>query len=340
MNLLSPSSTLLASTAFTTAYLGSIYLLPSCRVNLAPPQPPIPVPHDIASSVPAHSAELPRDRNHPSVIKARLAAVSIASTASCAFVPFLALPSVPNSLSSYRSALSATTKLLGLALPTSAPDALRLVVFPLGLTASLFAGTWYIMWRAGELPWQSSWTRVKGGWWQVFESKFEGWKGIRNYVAAPLTEELTFRSCVIAASALGGYNKKQLVFLTPCWFGLAHVHHAWETYLAGGRTKQALIRGVLQSTFQFVYTTLFGWYASFLFLRTGSVIPPFLAHSLCNILGLPPLGWALQVWPDKKLCVFLPSALYGSYLAGIATFSYGLWRWTDPVLFGGSLYWA
>lgn len=85
-----------------------------------------------------------------------------------------------------------------------------------------------------------------------------------------MTEELTFRSCVIAVSFLGGWSKSQIVFLTPLWFGLgasffpfslsifpygansrspaAHVHHAWETYLAGGRTKQALLQGVFSSS--------------------------------------------------------------------------------------------
>ena len=31
-------------------------------------------------------------------------------------------------------------------------------------------------------------------------------------------------------------------------------------------------------------------------------MPPFLAHVFCNIMGIPPLGWALQVWPEKKKC--------------------------------------
>ncbi|GAA5916723.1 hypothetical protein JCM6882_005788 [Rhodosporidiobolus microsporus] len=339
MPLLSTSSTLFASTGFTTAYLASIYLLPSTRVahsshpkkhdDAPPPE------QDIASSVPAQR-DPPRDRNHPAVIKARLLAVSLASTASCAAFPLLLSSSTlsPSLSSSYRAALPLSLKLLGLALPSSPLDAARLALYPLGLTASLFAGTWYVQYLAQELPWQAQWTHAHGGWWAAVKSKFDGWRGVRNYVVAPLTEEVTFRSCIVAASHLGGFSKSSLVFLTPLWFGLAHVHHAWETYLAGGRTRQALIQGVLQSTFQFAYTTLFGWYASFLFLRTGSLLPPFLAHALCNMLGLPSLGWALHYFPEKKI------SIYASYLAGIATFSYGLFRWTDPALFGGSLFWA
>jgi len=182
----------------------------------------------------------------------------------------------------------------------------------------------------------------------------------------------------------------------------AHVHHAYESYLAGGRTKKALIQGCLVSSeqtdplsqlsppltsqsvsavltaFQFAYTTLFGWYATYLFLRTGmllsppsplflrlieplyplnctgSIIPPFLAHAFCNSMGLPPLSYALQVYPDRKLCrssstlhvgprLMLgferDTAIWTSYLGGIGLFIYGFWRWTEPGLFGGSLYW-
>ncbi|GAA6015398.1 hypothetical protein JCM10207_008973 [Rhodosporidiobolus poonsookiae] len=342
MPFLSPTSTLLISTSFTTAYLGSIYLVPSARVHLSPssaappPASPSPPDADLASAVPA-PGQPPRDRNHPTVIKARLAAVSLASSASLAFVPFLLstpqLLNVPHAYPTYAAAVPTSLKLLGLALPRSWKDAATLALVPLGLTASLFAGSFYVQTLAGELPFQQGWKRGYKSWWGALKAKFDGWRGVRNYGLAPLTEEITFRSCIIAISFLGGIDKSKLVFLSPLWFGLAHVHHAWDTYRTGGRTKAALQQGIFQSAFQFVYTTVFGWYAAFLFLRTGSLLPPFLAHALCNALGLPPVGWALQVYPEKKLSIL------ASYAAGIAAFSYGLWRWTEPALYGGSMYW-
>ncbi|GAA6027151.1 hypothetical protein JCM8097_002433 [Rhodosporidiobolus ruineniae] len=338
MPVLSPAAALLASGGFSAAYLGSLYVLPSTRVSLSPPPPPpAPPAEDLASSIPANDRKKqqqpPRDRNHPSVIKARLTAVSLASAASCAFVPLLVSPAASSSLEGYRAALPTALKLLGFVLPSSPAQTARLLLYPLGLTASLFAGSFYVHYLTHDLPWQRNWTSTPLGWFGELKSKFMGWIGVRNFVLAPLTEELTFRSCVIAASVLGGYSKSQLVFLTPLWFGLAHVHHAFDTWRAGGRTKQALIRGVLQSTFQFLYTTIFGWYSAFLFLRTGSILPPFLAHALCNTLGLPPIMWALHAFPEKKL------SIWGSYVAGIGAFSYGFWRWTEPALFGGSAFW-
>ncbi|GAA5999127.1 CAAX prenyl protease [Rhodotorula paludigena] len=328
MPLLSPTSTLLTSSAFTSAYLASIYLLPSTRISVAPHSPPAQAqPSDIAATVPAVEH---RDRNHPNVIKARLLAVSLASLGSCASLPLVLQRAAPATYPSYTSATRTALRLLGFApLPSTWSGLARLLLYPAGLTASLFAGSLYVAWLEGDLPGQRG-ART----WAQWKARFGGWRGVRNYILAPLTEELSFRSCIVAASFLGGCSTKQLIFLTPLWFGLAHVHHAWETYLAGGRTKQALTQGVMQSTFQFVYTTLFGWYATFLFLRTGSIIPPFLAHAFCNTMGLPPLAWALKVWPEKK------ASLWGTYIAGISTFVYGFWRWTDPALFGGAnVYW-
>lgn len=31
-------------------------------------------------------------------------------------------------------------------------------------------------------------------------------------------------------------------------------------------------------------------------------MPPFLAHVVCNVMGIPPLDWALHVFPDRKKC--------------------------------------
>lgn len=46
----------------------------------------------------------------------------------------------------------------------------------------------------------------------------------------------------------------------------------------------------LIAALQFAYTTVFGWYATFLFQRTGTVWAPLVAHILCNFMGLPRLG--------------------------------------------------
>ena len=57
-----------------------------------------------------------------------------------------------------------------------------------------------------------------------------------------MTEELVFRSTILAASLLGGLSTRSLVFGTPLWFGIAHAHHALEVWRQGGKTTQAAIQ--------------------------------------------------------------------------------------------------
>jgi prenyl protein peptidase len=44
---------------------------------------------------------------------------------------------------------------------------------------------------------------------------------------------------------------------------------------------------LLRSLFQLTYTTLFGGYATFVFMRTGSLLSVVLLHTFCNWMGLP-----------------------------------------------------
>ena len=68
----------------------------------------------------------------------------------------------------------------------------------------------------------------------------------------------------------------------------------------------------VQVGFQAAFTTVFGWYASFLLLRTGHFIAPLGAHAFCNFMGFPDLA-AARAHPRGALIKRL-------YLVGIAAF--------------------
>ena len=96
-----------------------------------------------------------------------------------------------------------------------------------------------------------------------------------------------FRSLITSLSLLTTFTPKQTIFITPLYFGVAHIHHFYESRLTNPR---ASILGLLVSSmFQFLYTTLFGWYANFVFVRTGSIYSVILIHSFCNWIGFPRL---------------------------------------------------
>lgn len=119
------------------------------------------------------------------------------------------------------------------------------------------------------------------------------WLFFRNTIAAPIAEEVAFRMCMVPIMLHAGFSSTASVFITPLWFGLAHVHHVLND---DGRTVTLKLLGksipvriiYLQVIAQAVYTTLFGFFASYLFLRTGSIFAPTTAHIFCNFFGLPP----------------------------------------------------
>lgn len=119
---------------------------------------------------------------------------------------------------------------------------------------------------------------------KVVES-LSSWQGYRNYVAGPITEEVIFRSVLVPLHLLAKISPTKIVFLTPLYFGIAHVHHFYEFTLTHPHTP--LIPALLRSLFQFGYTTLFGWFADFIYLRTGSIYACIIIHSFCNWVGLP-----------------------------------------------------
>jgi len=70
--------------------------------------------------------------------------------------------------------------------------------------------------------------------------------------------------------------------------------------------------------FQLCYTTLFGSYASFVFVRTGHVTAAFLCHAFCNMMGFPRLSWLDPNYPHRTpiMAAFVVGILCFSFLLG------------------------
>uniref|UniRef100_A0A8D3CBH6 CAAX prenyl protease 2 n=1 Tax=Scophthalmus maximus TaxID=52904 RepID=A0A8D3CBH6_SCOMX len=145
---------------------------------------------------------------------------------------------------------------------------------------------------------------------------------LRNQVVAPLTEELVFRGAMLpmlvpCAGPTGA------IFTAPLFFGVGHLHHIIEQRRLHKDSMRVIL---LVAGMQFLYTTVFGAFTSFLFMRTGHVAGPVLCHSFCNSQGLPDFSSALQ-HPQR-------SALLFSYLMGALMFLVLLFPLTDPFLYG------
>ncbi|KAF2085840.1 CaaX prenyl proteinase Rce1 [Saccharata proteae CBS 121410] len=139
---------------------------------------------------------------------------------------------------------------------------------------------------------------VDGGWRDALTLRpayyeLSSWIGWRNLVAGPITEELVWRSLLIPLHLLAALTPAKVIFTTPLYFGIAHIHHFYEFRLTHPDTPA--LPALLRSLFQFTYTSFFGFFASFVFLRTGSVWAVIAAHSFCNTMGLPRVWGRLGV---------------------------------------------
>ncbi|KAJ7472660.1 hypothetical protein FB451DRAFT_1250279 [Mycena latifolia] len=297
---ISAFSSHLLALLFSVSYVGSLYVVRNARISLKAPV--------AGQQVPGGS------RDDPSVIRARLTAATIASAFNCAIIYYLVLK---NTLPSSTHTFATTRSILGVRWPASVLSCLQ--------TPLLFLGPFYASYLASALPGQTNYSLKRD-----FSDMFSTWIGFRNYVWGPLTEEVVFRACVLAVYSMGGASRRKMIAFAPLVFGLAHVHHAWETYNRFGRTTAAFKRAAISTLFQAAYTTLFGAHASFLFLCTASLVPPLTAHIFCNIMGVPQLGAELRRFPAHK------NSIIASYVLGIVLFCGTLQPWTAQ---WNSLYW-
>ncbi|KAK4177070.1 putative protease [Triangularia setosa] len=250
-------------------------------------------------------------RDAPSVIRSRIRSVSL-SCALCTLTTSLIL--------SRYAALSpsATLHLLGV-YPLALIPAVKILL----LTALLFLGPLYSYFivEKGYKPWLTL---------QPLRETLTEWTDYRNYIAGPVTEEILFRSSSLPLLLLSRAPLSGTIFLSPIIFGLAHIHHFYEFRLT--HPAVPISASFVRSVFQLGYTTLFGAYANFLFLRTGSLLGVCAVHTLCNCMGLP------QIWGrvedengEKKRNRLWTVGYYLLLITGAWTWYGNLWGLSESV---------
>ncbi|KAK0504399.1 hypothetical protein EDD18DRAFT_499993 [Armillaria luteobubalina] len=305
---LSSSQATLLALFFVSSYVGSLYISKNARLSF------VSKPVKLADGQVRRKQDKERWRDDSDVIRARLTAVALSTVLSCFVVYWVRL----KALEIASEARADTLKRLGFTAPH--PVVAHLI------TPMLFLGPLYAMSLYRTLPFQKLYNLNNVTW-----IHFKSLLGIRTYIVAPLTEEIVFRACTLSIYHLSGASVYRMIFLAPLWFGLAHVHHAWDVYNRYGRTTAALKRAIIAITFQMAYTTLFGFHCSYLFLRTGSIWPPITAHVFCNIMGVPGLQQELRHFPSKTFLIIV------TYILGVVGYvlTLGVWSSTER-----SIYWS
>ncbi|XP_064483842.1 CAAX prenyl protease 2-like [Ornithodoros turicata] len=247
-------------------------------------------------------------RDHPSTIKRRFVSVFIIICISPLFVTFGA------DLHHFKQG-TRISSLLGL----RSTGWIQAAILPLFLTMVLFAGPLAVHYCDGV------WSLyLEPRYWY---SNLKNLIWIRNHVVAPFSEEFTFRACMlpILVPCLG---ERSAVIIGPLFFGVAHFHHLIEKMTRTSNMKFA----IMQSLFQFAYTTIFGAYSVYLFLRTGHFIAPFIAHAFCNHMGFPDFG---EVFSYKQPTLTFLLLAFAVGLVGWLLLAEPL---TSPWLYGNDIY--
>ena len=154
----------------------------------------------------------------------------------------------------------------------------------------------------------------------VYTNKTVRWIQIRNLLLAPIAEEIIFRSLLLPPLLSSGYTLNQSCWIAPTFFGVAHFHHYYTKRHEYSSNVQLFSGFLLQRS----YTTLFGAYASYVFVKTGSLFGICMIHSFCNYMGLPELGFIRK----GSMLFEYKWFIFGMYLVGI------LWFWSG---FGNTL---
>jgi len=252
-----------------------------------------------------------KTRDHPDVIKQRLLSIGVVSA--LAPLIFYLWPNVtpPDNLKAVVGERGPPLiSWLGFSLFGIFPA----LFIPLVLTLSLFLGPIVVMILSSN-----SLSDLMG-----FQS-MHNLIIIRNFLVAPFCEELVFRTCVCTLLIAGGWGFSWTVLGSPLLFGIAHLHHLIGMVRARTHSMQ---QAIFRVGFQLMYTTIFGIYASFLYLRTGQLLSCFLCHSCCNMLGFPDFFWLFR--PDHPL----RKAVMGTaYVLGLWLFTKFLYTLTDPSLY-------
>ncbi|KAJ0116549.1 bi-domain-containing protein [Diaporthe amygdali] len=251
-------------------------------------------------------------RDAPSVIRARITSVTI----TCA-VTSLTTFAVLTRVGGYDA--GGALHALGY-WPVGLAEALKALL----LTATLFLGPLFEA------------LVVEDGWrdWVALEPVKEVLREMtawRNIVAGPLTEEILFRSAAVPLMVLARTPLARTIFVSPLVFGLAHVHHFYEFRVTHPGVPPAA--ALLRSAFQLGYTTLFGAYATFVYLRSGSLLAVFAVHVLCNCMGLPRVWGAVEgrgrdgdAVPVGRVWSL---AYYVLLVVGAVGWWRQLWAWTE-----------
>ncbi|ELT88683.1 hypothetical protein CAPTEDRAFT_19281 [Capitella teleta] len=251
-----------------------------------------------------------KSRDHPETIKLRFVRVTIV----CALViPFLWLCGTKSH--------SVKARILFTWLGLRFKGFITATVLPLILTMVLFMGPLTLHYLDGIF-------RIYRDP-QYWLSNLKNIIWLRNHVVAPISEEFIFRACMLPI-LVPSFGETWSIIVCPLAFGIAHLHHLHEKIRDGVDLKMALMNSLIQ----FSYTSVFGAYSAYIFLRTDHLVAPVIVHAFCNHMGLPNFQEVFAHSAPKRYYLMI------SFVVGLLLWSQLLIPFTNPALYSNDLYFS
>ncbi|XP_017890194.1 CAAX prenyl protease 2 isoform X2 [Ceratina calcarata] len=164
------------------------------------------------------------------------------------------------------------------------------------------------------------------------------WPGLFQAIVIPL---LLTMILFLGPICMQGFNGFFRLYAVPMyWLGnmrtiiwwrnvvVAPLAEEWTFRAYRMRTGMNLKHAILLSCFQCAFTTLFGAYAVFLFIKTGHFAAVFVVHSFCNCMGCPDLSEVVAVKDRLKRV-----GLLSLFIIGLVAWCFLLTPMTNPRLF-------
>lgn len=124
----------------------------------------------------------------------------------------------------------------------------------------------------------------------------------------PIIEEILYRYCNGNMWESAGISQLKIIFISPFLFGIAHFHHFFEST---SPWKKKLLKVLIQVCF----TSLFGFWTTFCWVKTHGLLTCIILHQFCNYMQFPNFNAAMN-WPNLSQ----RKAIYTAYIAGLIIF--------------------
>ena len=146
-----------------------------------------------------------------------------------------------------------------------------------------------------------------------------------SIVVGPITEEIVYRACMCPVLKAAGFGNLFCCMIPPLCFGFAHLHHFVHNVQV-----MPLSQAVFTTVLQLSYTTVFGAFSCFVYLRTGHLAACITTHTICNAFGFPDFETLAEHEHRTPLLIV--------FITGVVLFFSLLFPLTDPSLFSSSMW--